>query len=172
MTGQKRVLVICPVNVLQNWKAELDEKWLPKIDPQTGATIREWNLFVLGDAIKSMETRTQLINEWHEQGGVLLIGYEMFRLLIQSEQESNSQIFSRKKAKKPPPQKTVWDLEENLGKLGEAEKQEIIQKEERRQAIKKALLSPGPDLVICDEGHRIKNLNTDVANALSAIHTK
>lgn len=38
--------------------------------------------------------------------------------------------------------------------------------------IKRALLSPGPDLVVCDEGHRIKNEKAGIAAALSAVETK
>lgn len=38
--------------------------------------------------------------------------------------------------------------------------------------IRSALIDPGPDLVVCDEGHKIKNLNTDIAAALGAIKTR
>lgn len=39
-------------------------------------------------------------------------------------------------------------------------------------AIRRALLDPGPDLVICDEGHRIKNEKTGTASALNSIKTR
>ena len=32
--------------------------------------------------------------------------------------------------------------------------------------------SPGPDLVICDEGHRIKNAHASISQALKNIKTK
>lgn len=35
-----------------------------------------------------------------------------------------------------------------------------------------SLLNPGPDLVICDEGHVLKNDKTSLNNALSSIRTK
>ena len=38
--------------------------------------------------------------------------------------------------------------------------------------IYKLLVSPGPDLVICDEGHRIKNSHASISQALKSIRTK
>ena len=35
-----------------------------------------------------------------------------------------------------------------------------------------ALIRPGPDLVICDEGHRIKNCHASISKALKNIRTK
>lgn len=35
-----------------------------------------------------------------------------------------------------------------------------------------ALIKPGPDLVICDEGHRIKNCHASISKALKNIRTK
>ncbi|KIH47294.1 protein, SNF2 family [Ancylostoma duodenale] len=45
-------------------------------------------------------------------------------------------------------------------------------KKEANEIIRGSLVDPGPDLVVCDEGHKIKNLNTDIACALGAIKTR
>ena len=38
--------------------------------------------------------------------------------------------------------------------------------------VQKALCNPGADLVICDEGHRIKNDQANISKALKKIHTR
>ena len=38
--------------------------------------------------------------------------------------------------------------------------------------IQRALCKPGPDLVVCDEGHRIKNNQANVSQALKKIQTR
>lgn len=38
--------------------------------------------------------------------------------------------------------------------------------------IHDALIKPGPDLVICDEGHRIKNSHASISHALKSMQTK
>lgn len=38
--------------------------------------------------------------------------------------------------------------------------------------IEKALARPGPDVVICDEGHRIKNCHASTSQALKNIQTR
>ena len=35
-----------------------------------------------------------------------------------------------------------------------------------------ALVDPGPDLIICDEGHRIKNSHASISQALKSIKTR
>ena len=35
-----------------------------------------------------------------------------------------------------------------------------------------ALTDPGPQIVICDEGHRIKNSEASISKALKALRTK
>lgn len=38
--------------------------------------------------------------------------------------------------------------------------------------VYEAIVKPGPDLVICDEGHRIKNSHASISMALKQIKSK
>lgn len=70
-----------------------------------------------------------MIKKWHEEKGVLVVGYDMFRnLVLQSEELSNVEI--------------------NLNEI-------LV----------------NPDLLICDEGHLLKNNDTSLSGVLSTIRT-
>ena len=92
---------------------------------------RGFPVFGLDELVKNQEQRAAVINNWKCNGGVLIIGYETFRILV-----------TRKK--------------------NQIESQ-------REKEINEALLDPGPQLVICDEGHRIKNENAQVINNLNIL---
>uniref|UniRef100_A0A915DZK8 Uncharacterized protein n=1 Tax=Ditylenchus dipsaci TaxID=166011 RepID=A0A915DZK8_9BILA len=144
-TRSTKVLIICPINVIQNWAMEF-EKWLPEFD-ELGTKIRDFQVFLLGDSVKGLDNRAKFIEKWHADGGVLLIGYEMFRQLVRP---------------MPRSKKTAKELDEA----------QILKNAEIRKGLVEALLVPGPHLVVCDEGHKIKNIKTEVAAALNAIHTR
>lgn len=89
-TPAKHVLCIMPINTLQNWMAEFN-MWLPlpddmKIkseDATENAKIihRQFPLFVLNDFHKTITARGKVIQNWRIDGGVLLMGYELYRQL-------------------------------------------------------------------------------------------
>ncbi|GFY54382.1 helicase ARIP4, partial [Trichonephila inaurata madagascariensis] len=81
------VLCIVPINTIQNWKAEFD-MWVPPSDCVEDAQVlsgevrpRDYNVYTLNENFKTMAARAALIAEWRKQGGVLLMGYEMYRML-------------------------------------------------------------------------------------------
>ena len=43
---------------------------------------------------------------------------------------------------------------------------------EQRKAVLEALTNPGPDLIVCDEGHLLKNSKTLRFNSLIKVKTK
>ncbi|KAM3726005.1 Transcriptional regulator ATRX [Dirofilaria immitis] len=152
-TNAKKVLIIVPVNTIQNWYSEF-EKWLPDRVTEAGENIRPFVVWLLSDAVKTNEQRAELIQKWHTNGGILLIGYDMFRLLVQIKPKKRIPGKHNKKTEE------IVDLEkEELDAIALC-------------AAREALLDPGPDLVVCDEGHRIKNERTGIAAALSAIKTR
>lgn len=114
---------------------------------------RHFRLHILNDSHKTMTARARVIQDWQATGGVLLIGYELYRQL--SLKKPN-----KAKRKRGQPFKDTVDVEEedkNKGLLDD---------------MHTALVSPGPDLVICDEGHRIKNSHASISMALKQMRTK
>ncbi|CAG2162948.1 unnamed protein product, partial [Oppiella nova] len=133
----KQVLCVVPINTLQNWVSEF-ENWSPPRD-------RDYEVYSM-DSTLPLIRRSEKVLKWHKSGGVLLLGYEMFRGLIKSD--------DKKYAAK---QWRDYDREEL---------------EERDAKVRRALVDPGPDVVVCDEGHRIKNPNAAISIALKQIKTR
>ncbi|XP_071960483.1 helicase ARIP4-like [Antedon mediterranea] len=177
-TCAKSVLCIVPINTLQNWVAEFD-LWLPKKDNNMASSsstgdntsdedqsanshivYRQFPIYVLNDTHKTTQSRGKLIEKWHETGGVLLMGYEMYRLLSFRRGDPNG--IRKKQRKKTTTKKgpMIIDLEE------EDKITNILSK------VYMALSNPGPDLVICDEGHRIKNSHASTSQTLKNIRTR
>lgn len=76
-----------PINTLQNWLNEFNI-WCPIEDP-TIEYKRPYQLYVLNDAAKKIAQRASIVQNWSRTGGTLLIGYEMFRLLVTKKGSQN-----------------------------------------------------------------------------------
>ncbi|XP_026010140.1 helicase ARIP4-like isoform X2 [Astatotilapia calliptera] len=160
-TQAHTVLAIVPVNTLQNWLSEFNT-WVPPPealppDPDPAVvTPRTFKVHILNDEHKNTTARAKVVEDWARDGGVLLMGYEMYRLLSLKK----SFVAGRKKKSKKAAGPVVIDLDE------EDRQQELL------KGIEKALARPGPDVVICDEGHRIKNCHASTSQALKNIRTR
>uniref|UniRef100_A0A672YBB3 RAD54 like 2 n=1 Tax=Sphaeramia orbicularis TaxID=375764 RepID=A0A672YBB3_9TELE len=160
-TEAHTVLAIVPVNTLQNWMTEFN-LWLPSqealspdIDP-TLVTGRTFKVHILNDEHKTTLARAKVVEDWSKDGGVLLMGYEMYRLLSMKK----SFVMGKKRKSKKPVGPIIIDLDE------EDRQQELM------KGIEKAIARPGPDVVICDEGHRIKNYHASTSQALKNIRSR
>ncbi|XP_075949419.1 helicase ARIP4-like isoform X2 [Anarhichas minor] len=161
-TQAHTVLAIVPVNTLQNWLSEFN-MWVPApeaLPPDTDpglVTPRAFKVHILNDEHKNTASRAKVVEDWAQDGGVLLMGYEMYRLLSM---KKSFVAGRKKKSKKTTRPVVVVDLDE------EDRQQELL------KGIEKALARPGPDVVICDEGHRIKNCHASTSQALKSIRTR
>uniref|UniRef100_A0A336LHX0 CSON014418 protein n=1 Tax=Culicoides sonorensis TaxID=179676 RepID=A0A336LHX0_CULSO len=152
-TSSKTVLIIMPINTLQNWLHEFN-MWLPATvdeDQKDKIRPREFKVFILNDNHKTLAARSEVVLQWAKDGGVLMIGYEMYRLLSMKKMS---------KTKRKVPVTQLMTPQQN-------EEQKTM-----FDSIHEALVSPGPDLVICDEGHRIKNSHASISVALKQIKSK
>lgn len=98
----------------------------------------------------NINTKIQTLREWNacgkgknELAGCFLLGYEAFRVLVNY----------------------------NDSKKGR-EKYSTERLEQIRESIHKYLLEPGADLVVCDEGHTIKNQKSTTSLAVNKIRTR
>uniref|UniRef100_H2YW63 Helicase C-terminal domain-containing protein n=1 Tax=Ciona savignyi TaxID=51511 RepID=H2YW63_CIOSA len=76
-------ICITQVNTLMNWVAEFD-MWLPtetKTSQSEEIRFRSFPVHLLCDNHKTIDSRSKVVKEWYSEGGVLLLGYEMYRLL-------------------------------------------------------------------------------------------
>ena len=149
-TDAKHVLCVVPINTLQNWIAEFD-MWIPTQPtiPQSLKAVkdvvqhRRFKLYVLTADHKTLLLRSKELLTWRKNGGVLVMGYEMYRMLVVD------LVKSRKN-----------------DAMSQAEFDSL------KSSIQEALVNPGPDVVVCDEGHRIKNSKSGISHALKKIRTK
>ncbi|XP_053536183.1 helicase ARIP4 isoform X4 [Ictalurus punctatus] len=160
-TGAHTVLAIVPVNTLHNWLAEFN-LWVPPAealppDNDPGhITPRNFKVHILNDEHKTTSSRAKVVEDWYRDGGVLLMGYEMYRLLSLKK----SFVTGRKKKNTKPCEQGIIDVDK------EDHQQKLM------KGIERALSQPGPDVVVCDEGHRIKNWHASTSQALKGIGTR
>uniref|UniRef100_A0A8C3G9M4 DNA helicase n=1 Tax=Cyclopterus lumpus TaxID=8103 RepID=A0A8C3G9M4_CYCLU len=122
----KLSLVVCPLNTVLNWLNEF-EKW------QVGLKDDESLEVIELATVKRPQERAYALQRWQDMGGVIIIGYEMYRNLTQGRN---------------------------------------IKSKKLKEIFQKTLVDPGPDMVICDEGHILKNEASAVSKAMNSIRTR
>ncbi|XP_041799426.1 transcriptional regulator ATRX [Chelmon rostratus] len=119
-------LVVCPLNTVLNWLNEF-EKWQNGMKDDESLEVTELA------TVKRPQERAYNLQRWQDTGGVMIIGYEMYRNLTQGRN---------------------------------------IKSKKLKETFQKTLVDPGPDLVICDEGHILKNEASAVSKAMNSIRTR
>ncbi|CAG8791440.1 15406_t:CDS:1, partial [Acaulospora morrowiae] len=102
---------------MDNWEQEF-RKWIAHIDVPKTCPVYKFR-----DDHDTKGRRISLLDKWWK-GGILLMGYEMFRILVNSDVQYSHY-----------------------------------------------LVNPGPSLVVADEGHRLKNKETELYKYLQCLKT-
>ncbi|CAG5119169.1 unnamed protein product, partial [Candidula unifasciata] len=121
--NQRTCLVVSPLNTVLNWRNEWG-MWLDEEDQ-----LEVWELA----SCKQNAARVEALKEWQANGGIMIMGYEMYRNLTTG---------SRCKNKR------------------------------QKKIFQDTLVDPGPDLVICDEGHILKNETSAISKAMNQMKTR
>eukprot|EP00906_Rhabdomonas_costata_P005630 RCo008406 len=139
-----RVLIVAPKNTLRNWANEVDS-WCARCQ------LGKLRIFVMDDVCKREEDRREMVSRWAQMGGIFLVGYEMLTLLLRLGSAKGAPEEAPEGEAPPPPPEPAEGRSEDI--------------------LDSALRSPGPDLLICDEGHRIKSQKTAFVRALKSVQT-
>ena len=142
----RTALIVAPKNTLQNWVNEF-EKWTP---PNARSHIIK--VFNIDSGTTSDSDRVKKLQQWYQKGGVMIIGYEMFRNMTYIDETKTKLLVV--------PGTTPTTTTSKKGKP------------DYGHEIRRYLVNPGPDLVIADEAHFIKNANSKTFTAMNSIRTK
>uniref|UniRef100_A0A8R1I1L5 Transcriptional regulator ATRX n=1 Tax=Caenorhabditis japonica TaxID=281687 RepID=A0A8R1I1L5_CAEJA len=96
------------------------------------------------DSCKTIEDRRKALKDWHnsETASVMIIGYDLFRILTAEDD----------------PKKKKSKANRRLAKA--------------KEDFRHCLQNPGPDLVVCDEAHKLKNDDSALSKTMVKIRTK
>lgn len=102
------MLIVVPINTIQNWLNEFN-RWCPVDDP-TIEYKRSFQLYILNETSKKFTQRSKIVQNWSQTGGALIMGYEMFRLLVTKKNAAATK--TNKSTGNQPATPLVVDLEE------------------------------------------------------------
>ena len=165
----RKILIMCPPIVLSNWQAEFD-LWIPS-EFRRGLTI-----YSISNYSSTYEHKIAQLEKWNKGGGIFLIGYQMLRNLLFP--IDNTEEENKIKAKIEGLEMEIKGLtirgskECDLAKSNQNEILRLKQRQASQKRIKELLLTSGPDLIIADEGHHIKNLKSLLTNQINRLTTK
>lgn len=180
MRRKPRVLLVVPVNCLDHWRAEFN-KWLPiRHRP------RSMKLFYFDKQIA--DRRVEVVRSWKQKKGILLLGYEIFHRMSNTSPTFTSSTSNKAKTSSAPlpscSKEAMSDPDELL--LHEFDDTDVDEFDKEMEEIEGSsdedgddcsdevsdILLNAADMVICDEGHRIKNCKAGISKALKAVRTK
>ncbi|KAL4919435.1 P-loop containing nucleoside triphosphate hydrolase protein [Aspergillus aurantiobrunneus] len=107
-----QTLILCPSSLIENWHDEF-HMWSPRLS----STVRRVS------SQENLEARLLELSRWHQEGGILLISYNIFQ----------NWIINKETSKRG---KTLSDAEHEM--------------------VRRWLLE-GPNIIIADEAHKMKN---------------
>ncbi|KAI7513201.1 hypothetical protein KC347_g1805 [Hortaea werneckii] len=118
---QLRIMILCPPTLLQNWNKEI-RQWAPK---------NLTNVFVVEASSKAADQLRDL-EDWHRFGGILCLGYSMFRQFVVRKGNQYGNVADRLDT----------------------------------------ILLQGPDVVVADEAHNLRNHTSKLTQAAHRINTE
>ena len=101
--------------------------------------------------VRYQKKQIEKLEQWYEIPGVLIIGYDMFTNFVKS---------------------AVEKIDDSAVPKGPKSTKSFKMTPEQKEIVKKVLINPGADFVICDEGQELKNEKTNKAIHIDIVKTQ
>lgn len=157
-----RFLLVCPTTVLKHWKNEslkLSE-WLTHPTQTNDLTITpaDKRSMLLPtkilDATVSAADRAMMLHAWRDHHGMLLIGYDLLRDIVSAQPTAAAA--------------RAGDIVDECDLTGDGDSVSRVSSD-----LLSYFQNPGPDVLVLDEAHKVRNLYSTVHQALTTqIHTR
>jgi SNF2 family DNA or RNA helicase len=126
---KSQTLILCPSSLVENWYEEF-HMWTPE-SSNIGPLRKITTAFTL-------QERLQEVSDWNEEGGVLIMSYDLFR---------------------------TWILNRETNKRGKPLSDSDFER------VRECLLE-GPNIIVADEAHKMKNPFTGISKAAMQFRSK
>ncbi|KAI9826656.1 MAG: hypothetical protein M1832_006252 [Thelocarpon impressellum] len=127
-----RTLILCPPTLIDNWWDEF-LMWAPSQLDESVGQLRKVDSLLL-----KPEVRLREITAWHEQGGIMILSYDLFRNLV----------------------------------LNKARTDRAPTLSQQQHSAAKEMLLQGPNIIVADEAHKMKNAQSAIALVASQFRSK
>ncbi|KAI9101744.1 SNF2 family N-terminal domain-containing protein [Phlyctochytrium arcticum] len=142
-----RVLVVVPASVVSNWEHEFHLWMKDHLD------VLRRVYCILGNE-KTGQSRFNQIRAWHRRGGILIVGYSMLQSIMQTSARSEQEL---------------EQMRNNARETG-GDPDRILSTSSKAEVVGQYLLQ-GTSLLVCDEGHLIKNVKSHRSKLMNQFQT-
>lgn len=146
---RSQTLVLCPSSLIDNWYEEF-LMWMPR--PNRLGPLRKITATI------NLDKRLQKVENWGKEGGILIMSYDIFRTWILNKE---TKARGRPYPDQESDQEAVQDQTKGRRCLSNQDHGQV-----------KHWLLEGPNIIVADEAHKMKNSSTGVYQAAAQFRSK
>lgn len=146
---RSQTLVLCPSSLIDNWYEEF-LMWMPR--PNRLGPLRKITATI------SLDKRLQKVANWDKEGGILIMSYDIFRTWILNKE-------TKARGRPYPDQESDQEAVQD-----QIKGRRCLSNQDHERA--KHWLLEGPNIIVADEAHKMKNSSTGVYQAAAQFRSK
>ncbi|KAF2218411.1 hypothetical protein BDZ85DRAFT_94018 [Elsinoe ampelina] len=147
-----RALILCPPAVLPNWLKEID-MWSPKR--------KFFNVYKIDATGNDQQERLDVLRQWNETGGILVMGYTMFQKYVLLKDEADDHGDEDGAAAESTETESAPGHGTRVSSINKLSQQDRI--------LATKILREKANIIIADEAHALKNEKSKISRAAAKL---